>query len=202
MCDKVPDTSYDASAYFPEEEWNHLKQWQKELHRNVMNEIDQALKSLGPIIVSTVFALRVKANEDLYLLDNEACGRRLCVHNCSTGQDAHPWDSDDINKGEKHFILDLPESEGISDIKESVSDCFPDAHTESINPIQEDDALLARDSSASEELNSGNHPIKEDFTSGRTTLVIGMKNSEDRRSMTSPGYIPVTSRAYLEDFLP
>ncbi|XP_078525361.1 uncharacterized protein LOC144798392 isoform X2 [Lissotriton helveticus] len=56
---------HDASAYFSKEEWKLLHDWQKELYRNVMKEIHQALISLGPLIATTVSSLRAKENEDL-----------------------------------------------------------------------------------------------------------------------------------------
>ena len=37
----------DAFAWFSKEEWKLLQEWQKELYRNVMKEIHQALISLG-----------------------------------------------------------------------------------------------------------------------------------------------------------
>ncbi|XP_078511867.1 uncharacterized protein LOC144770922 isoform X4 [Lissotriton helveticus] len=51
---------HDVSAYFSEDEWKHLKQWQKTLYRNVMKEIHQALVSLGPLIENTVISLSNK----------------------------------------------------------------------------------------------------------------------------------------------
>ncbi|XP_078500195.1 uncharacterized protein LOC144755289 [Lissotriton helveticus] len=61
--DKV--TFHDASTYFSEEEWTLLQEWQKDLYRNVMKEIHQALISLGPLITTTVISLRAKENEEV-----------------------------------------------------------------------------------------------------------------------------------------
>ncbi|KAJ1086874.1 hypothetical protein NDU88_000074 [Pleurodeles waltl] len=61
---------HDASAYFSDEEWKLLHDWQKELYRNVMKEIHQALISLGPLIATTVCSLRAKEKEDLHPLDD------------------------------------------------------------------------------------------------------------------------------------
>ncbi|XP_069473327.1 zinc finger protein 583-like isoform X2 [Ambystoma mexicanum] len=56
-------TFHDVPAYFSEEEWKILKEWQKELYRNVMKEVHQALLSLGPLIATTVFSLRTKETQ-------------------------------------------------------------------------------------------------------------------------------------------
>ncbi|XP_069091443.1 zinc finger protein 583-like isoform X2 [Pleurodeles waltl] len=62
-------TLHDVAAYFSEEEWKLLQEWQRELYKNVMNEIHQALISLGPLIASSVYSLRVKGKEDLCHVD-------------------------------------------------------------------------------------------------------------------------------------
>ncbi|XP_069482341.1 zinc finger protein 765-like isoform X2 [Ambystoma mexicanum] len=69
--DKVPFTSHDPASYFSEEEWKLLHEWQKELYKNVMTEIHQALISLGPLIATTVFSLRAKEKEVLCHVDQE-----------------------------------------------------------------------------------------------------------------------------------
>ncbi|XP_069062139.1 zinc finger protein 514-like isoform X2 [Pleurodeles waltl] len=70
----------DASAYFPEEEWKLLQDWQKELYRNVMKEIHQALISLGPLIATTVISLRAKEKEELFTTDNMVPERRHSIN--------------------------------------------------------------------------------------------------------------------------
>ncbi|XP_069502189.1 zinc finger protein 189-like isoform X4 [Ambystoma mexicanum] len=62
---------HDVSAYFCEEEWTLLHEWQRKLYRNVMKEIHQALISLGPLIATTLFSLRDKESKDLCLADNQ-----------------------------------------------------------------------------------------------------------------------------------
>ncbi|XP_078538253.1 uncharacterized protein LOC144823532 isoform X2 [Lissotriton helveticus] len=62
-------TFSDASAYFSEDEWSLLQEWQRELYRNVMKEIHQALISLGPLIATTVCSLRDKEKEEMFVLD-------------------------------------------------------------------------------------------------------------------------------------
>ncbi|XP_069473317.1 zinc finger protein 154-like isoform X2 [Ambystoma mexicanum] len=68
-------TFHDTPAYFSEEEWTVLKEWQKELYRNVMKEVHQALLSLGPLIVTTVFSLRTKEKQDLSPTDSQEAAR-------------------------------------------------------------------------------------------------------------------------------
>ncbi|XP_078539092.1 uncharacterized protein LOC144823977 isoform X2 [Lissotriton helveticus] len=61
----------DVSEYFAEEEWKLLHEWQKELYRNVMKEIHQALISLGPLIANTVYLIRTKGKEELCPMDSQ-----------------------------------------------------------------------------------------------------------------------------------
>ncbi|XP_078526869.1 uncharacterized protein LOC144799440 isoform X2 [Lissotriton helveticus] len=73
------EVTFCASACFSGEEWKLLHNWQKELYRNVMKEIHQALISLGPIIASTVSTLKAKENEELYPVDDPYSGRRHVI---------------------------------------------------------------------------------------------------------------------------
>ncbi|XP_069482289.1 uncharacterized protein [Ambystoma mexicanum] len=61
----------DVATYFSEEDWTRLHEWQKELYKNVMNEIHQALISLGPLIANSVVSLRTKDKEDHCPMDHE-----------------------------------------------------------------------------------------------------------------------------------
>ncbi|XP_069086033.1 gastrula zinc finger protein 5-1-like isoform X2 [Pleurodeles waltl] len=69
--DKVPDKFHDAAAYFCEDEWKLLHEWQKELYNSVMKEIHQALISLGPLITTTVFSLREKEKDALHHVEEQ-----------------------------------------------------------------------------------------------------------------------------------
>ncbi|XP_069509224.1 zinc finger protein 282-like isoform X2 [Ambystoma mexicanum] len=69
--DKTSITFCDVTARFSEDEWKLLHEWQEELYRSVMNEIQQAFISLGPLIANSVFSLRAKGKEDLYPVENE-----------------------------------------------------------------------------------------------------------------------------------
>ncbi|XP_069093003.1 zinc finger protein 773-like isoform X2 [Pleurodeles waltl] len=67
--DKAPITFQDVAAYFSDEEWKLLHEWQKELYRNVMKEIHQALVSLGPLIATSIFSLRAEKKGDVCTID-------------------------------------------------------------------------------------------------------------------------------------
>ncbi|XP_069511469.1 zinc finger protein 398-like isoform X2 [Ambystoma mexicanum] len=67
--DTTPVTFCDVAAYFSEEEWSLLYQWQKEVYSNVMKEIHHAFNSLGPLIATSVFSLRPKEKEKLNSMD-------------------------------------------------------------------------------------------------------------------------------------
>ncbi|XP_078504903.1 uncharacterized protein LOC144763308 isoform X2 [Lissotriton helveticus] len=73
--DKAPVTFRDVAAYFSQEEWKLLHEWQKELYKNVMNDIQQALISLGPLVAASVFSLRSKEKEDVYPVDHQESER-------------------------------------------------------------------------------------------------------------------------------
>ncbi|KAJ1204753.1 hypothetical protein NDU88_000191 [Pleurodeles waltl] len=70
----------DVSAYFSEEEWKHLHEWQKNLYKNVMKEIHQALISLGPLITTTIVSVRAKEIEELCPVDNQDLKRKCSIN--------------------------------------------------------------------------------------------------------------------------
>ncbi|XP_078518043.1 uncharacterized protein LOC144782514 [Lissotriton helveticus] len=74
--DEVPAAFHDASACFSEEEWKLLQDWQKELCRNLMKEIHQALISLGPLIATTVSSLRAKDRDEVCHMENQDFGSK------------------------------------------------------------------------------------------------------------------------------
>ncbi|XP_069511460.1 zinc finger protein 75A-like isoform X5 [Ambystoma mexicanum] len=63
-------TFHDVAAYFSEDEWKLLQEWQKDIYRNVMKEIQQALTSLGPLIASSIFSLRAKGMDEQCFIDH------------------------------------------------------------------------------------------------------------------------------------
>ncbi|XP_069489839.1 zinc finger protein 432-like isoform X2 [Ambystoma mexicanum] len=71
---------HDASACFSEDEWTLLQNWEKELYKNVMKEIDQALRSLGSVITSMVFSVRAKEKQKLCPIDTLQFERRQNIN--------------------------------------------------------------------------------------------------------------------------
>ncbi|XP_069469945.1 zinc finger imprinted 3-like [Ambystoma mexicanum] len=69
--DVVSLTFCDVAASFSQDEWKLLQHWQKDLYENVMNEIQKAFLSLGPLIATSVFSLRPKENGDLFFMDHK-----------------------------------------------------------------------------------------------------------------------------------
>ncbi|KAJ1107707.1 hypothetical protein NDU88_005096 [Pleurodeles waltl] len=80
----APVTFHDVAAYFSDEEWMLLYNWQNELYANVMKEINQALTSLGPVIAASVFSLRAKDKKCLYSVDDSDSERRGDVRHSPT----------------------------------------------------------------------------------------------------------------------
>ncbi|XP_069502213.1 zinc finger protein 354B-like isoform X2 [Ambystoma mexicanum] len=74
--DSCAVTALDASAYFSEDEWKCLQEWQKDLCSKVMKEIQQALILLGPLIASTVSTLKTKEKHGLCSMDIQETERR------------------------------------------------------------------------------------------------------------------------------
>ncbi|XP_069470155.1 zinc finger protein 282-like [Ambystoma mexicanum] len=104
--DEAQATFPEVAACFSEEEWEILKEWQKDLYRNVMKEVHQALLSLGPLIVSTVFSLRTKGKQDLSPTDTEEAVRS------HGGTMTNPEESFSIKREEDLHLIHPPETEG------------------------------------------------------------------------------------------
>lgn len=96
--ERAPVCFQDVTACFSEVEWKLLHEWQKELYRNVMKDIHQALVALGPLIATSIFALRAEEKEP-----------PLGSHDYLTRHSAHHFSSD------SNFHSDL--SVGISQEK-------------------------------------------------------------------------------------
>ncbi|XP_069473335.1 zinc finger protein 436-like isoform X1 [Ambystoma mexicanum] len=104
--DEAQATFPEVAACFSEEEWEILQEWQKDLYRNVMKEVHQALLSLGPLIVSTVFSLRTKGKQDLSPTDTLEAVR---IHG---GTVTNPEESFSIKREEDLHLIHPPETEG------------------------------------------------------------------------------------------
>ncbi|XP_069485156.1 zinc finger protein 699-like isoform X3 [Ambystoma mexicanum] len=112
---------HDASAYFSEEEWTLLQEWQKELYRNVMKEIHQALISLGPLITTTVFSLRAKEMKDMYHIANQEPERKRGI-NC---QPRHDIISFQLKDERETFCIDEQDITRTVSISPTVPDIMP-----------------------------------------------------------------------------
>ncbi|XP_069095194.1 zinc finger protein 432-like isoform X1 [Pleurodeles waltl] len=83
---KAPETFQDVVACFSEEEWKLLHDWQKDLYKNVMKGIHQALSPLGPLIASSIFSLRGNEKQDVCCRRHQY-SRRVCSDHQSTIED-------------------------------------------------------------------------------------------------------------------
>ncbi|XP_069460834.1 zinc finger protein 773-like isoform X2 [Ambystoma mexicanum] len=153
---KVPVPLPDAVACFSDEEWKLLQEWQKELYKNVMNEIHQALVSLGPLIVTTVSTLRAKEKENVCPVDNRNSGRMYQGNHSSGGVAASSSVSLGI-KGEENHYPKAPQEKARRESKECLNtDCYPAVHPDVLLQIQEDDDLNCREWSGSEGFEASN----------------------------------------------
>ncbi|KAJ1130944.1 hypothetical protein NDU88_009288 [Pleurodeles waltl] len=82
-------TFSDVVAYFSEKEWQLMGDWQKELYKNVMQDIHTALISLGYTIVNSDTLLRVKE------ADKPSSRDRHCV-DAAKDTSGRPFISPDI----------------------------------------------------------------------------------------------------------
>lgn len=69
MCEEIriraSVTFHNVAVYFSEKEWKLLKEWQKELYKDVMKEIHEALLSMGHTILNRELVLKVKGKDDM-----------------------------------------------------------------------------------------------------------------------------------------
>ncbi|XP_030065138.1 uncharacterized protein LOC115474009 isoform X2 [Microcaecilia unicolor] len=70
-------TFHDVAIYFSDEEWQLLEEWQKELYKNVMTEIHEALIILGHTSTSPGISCRIKEEEEPYFGDHDNSSRNL-----------------------------------------------------------------------------------------------------------------------------
>ncbi|XP_069460832.1 zinc finger protein 282-like [Ambystoma mexicanum] len=145
---------FDGSAYFSEDEWTLLQEWQKELYGNVMKEIHQALISLGPLIASTVLSLRGKEKEGLCRVDNQDTKRRHSI-NHSPSTLAHP----DMLFREEEQYLTHPLDAGGREINDCFNTGFPFLDTDVCMRKKEEPVQIFIDHLGVEVQESGTDPI-------------------------------------------
>ncbi|XP_069069965.1 zinc finger protein 566-like isoform X1 [Pleurodeles waltl] len=75
MCEEIriraSVTFHNVAVYFSEKEWKLLKEWQKELYKDVMKEIHEALLSMGHTILNRELVLKVKGKDDMCCRDHQ-----------------------------------------------------------------------------------------------------------------------------------
>ncbi|XP_069098853.1 zinc finger protein 586-like isoform X2 [Pleurodeles waltl] len=138
-------TLHETAAYFSEEEWKLLHEWQKELYNNVMKEIHQALLSLGPLIATTVFSLRAKEKDDQCGADSLAAGRTH-IDNRSPGDvTGNSADSFWIKGEAPQYLKDRQDTDRRGNSDYPSPDCYPAPHPEIVIPIQEEEKIQCSD---------------------------------------------------------
>ncbi|XP_069080654.1 zinc finger protein 418-like isoform X2 [Pleurodeles waltl] len=120
----------DVTAYFSQEEWKLLHEWQKVLYRNVMKEIHQALISLGPLIANTVNSLRVKEKEELFSVDSDYSEARPRIHRVPSDIDASVHDLLKVSGSENEYLKTSQYTEG----KEQIGCLSADFQIHTTNP--------------------------------------------------------------------
>ncbi|XP_030066797.1 zinc finger protein 282 isoform X4 [Microcaecilia unicolor] len=117
----------DVAIYFSEEEWNILKQRQRDLYKNVVKEIHQAVISLGYSIINPDVLVRISKEEEPCLWKDHDSERRRNNSPFNTGcaavkpdvliriKESETSHSSDQQKSEKResINLDTVESDSI-----------------------------------------------------------------------------------------
>ncbi|XP_069073823.1 zinc finger protein 436-like isoform X3 [Pleurodeles waltl] len=119
-------TFFDVAARFSEEEWKLLHEWQKDLYSNVMEEIQRAFISLGPLIAGSVFSLRYKDKENLNILDNQDSERHHRINHQTQSEAIAPIVSLVIKEEDDSDNMDIQDPGSMLDIHNATAglDCF------------------------------------------------------------------------------
>ncbi|XP_029440813.1 zinc finger protein 184-like isoform X5 [Rhinatrema bivittatum] len=103
---RVSVTFSDVVACFSKEEWEVLKEWQKELYRGVMKEIHAALISLGNPVIQPDVLLQIKREEE----PPRCCLESSSLEERDLANDEPPYGSGLENDSER--VPGLQEAEG------------------------------------------------------------------------------------------
>ncbi|XP_078524250.1 uncharacterized protein LOC144792923 [Lissotriton helveticus] len=163
---------HDVSAYFSEEEWKLLHDWQKELYRNVMKEIHQALISLGPLIATTVCSLRAKEKEDLRPLDDRDSKKKNRIRYALGDSIGDPDVHFRINNEEPVHLNNPPRSEGRQQ-HEYLSTGFPFLNSDDVCLSKEEPVAISIDHIGSEMVEGST-----DANAGFEVLSLRIKDEE------------------------
>ncbi|XP_078511966.1 uncharacterized protein LOC144770974 isoform X2 [Lissotriton helveticus] len=159
-------TGHDAFSCFSQEEWELLQKWQKELYKNVLKEIDQALVSLGPVL-ATVFSLRAQGKQELLSRDHQESLKGARPHN--------PDDLHKMNKEEIIHLDNIPETEG-----REGSECLAEGDGDCPSPVKdEDEAFCVEHIDSSNEESIGSPP-------GHEIVSFPIKDEEDAYCIYRP----------------
>ncbi|KAJ1121599.1 hypothetical protein NDU88_000120 [Pleurodeles waltl] len=187
-------TGHDVSSYFSIEEWELLEKWQKELYEKVVQEIHQALVSLGPVL-ATVFSLRAQGKQELLSMDHQEALKSAKLPN--------PDDLHNMNREERIPLNNIPETEG-----QEGSESLVEGHGDFSFPVKDEDEAFCvehLDSSSDESFASPSEheivsfPIKDEedaYCAYRPD-----SGSEDRVTCSSgPTIIPFAIKDEEEDY--
>ncbi|XP_078538268.1 uncharacterized protein LOC144823539 isoform X2 [Lissotriton helveticus] len=101
-----PLTFWDVAACFSEEEWKLLQEWQEELYNNVMKEIHETLKSIGPVIATSIFALKPKQKKHISSKDIQDVDMKDSIICLSGHEDMAPLVSFSIKTEAESYSID------------------------------------------------------------------------------------------------
>ncbi|XP_069082565.1 zinc finger protein 766-like [Pleurodeles waltl] len=146
---------HDLSARLSEEDWALLHEWQTELYEVVMKELHQALASLGPVIASSIFALRPKEKQDVFCAGRQDCeSQSSCVPSpdgTTTSDDGHT----DQQLGQGQHTTEQEDQQSpstgeqplpteVEDMTEPPSECIQLRHPSSLLQLRIEDGILAK----------------------------------------------------------
>ncbi|KAM4015851.1 zinc finger protein 90-like isoform 2-T2 [Anomaloglossus baeobatrachus] len=76
MSHQAPIIFYDVAASFTEEQWSRLEQWQKDVYKNVMRDIHEALVTLGYAITNPDVLFNIKKQDQSCIRIDCSSGER------------------------------------------------------------------------------------------------------------------------------